>query len=782
MNRRWLASAAVIVVLGAAPASWADQWYEHYARAEAALAAENPETAIDELGKALERRGDSGVHVRTYGMRVTDYFPYLKLGIAYFKAGQLEAALRAFDTEERLGAVGRSESAMAELVRYRGLAAGELERVRSERRRALNELVERNLTEARRLRAAGRIDDAMGAVDRALALAPEDGAASALAAELRGEIARRRDEVERRERAAELIAEGQRLRAAGELAESAARFRQAETLAPAGAASGLLAAVQAELVARTTAGAAPVPDEQLRQAEDLLAAGRIDDALGTVQEVLARVPESTEAANLESRILERIADRDRDAETKRLLAEAEAGLAAGDPEAAIAAANLVLGGERDHGEALEVIRRAYGVLSRRLLGAAEAENLPPAIRFADLRTETRDGEPVQRVSEPDFRLSGVVIDDSEVSIRATDSAGVELSTAVSVQTVGGIRITEFRVDAKLLPGVSAVELAATDDAGSSSRSRYLVEYRRPAIRSPWLWGLLTGAALALAGGSFVRRWATSRRLRRQRFNPFVAGPPVLDPSLLVGRDALLDRVLATVPNNSLLLLGERRIGKTTVLHQLRRRLPELDHPQFCFLPVPVDLQGVAEDEFFATVAEAVGEAIGDGPMAAARSTPGYDSRALVRDLRRVLPELECPDGRRPKIVLLLDEIDELNQYSHRTNQRLRGLFMRSFADQLVAVAAGVGIAREWEHEGSPWYNFFEELEVGPVDATAAKRLLVEPLKGVIVVDEAAVRWIIEIADGRPYLLQKIALAAVQRVHAHDRTRMTVADVEAVVRT
>ena len=81
-------------------------------------------------------------------------------------------------------------------------------------------------------------------------------------------------------------------------------------------------------------------------------------------------------------------------------------------------------------------------------------------------------------------------------------------------------------------------------------------------------------------------------------------------SLSDGRD-LVDRVLATVPNNSLLLLGERRIGKTSMLHQLSLQLPKLDHPRFCFVPVPIDLQGVAEEAFFATVAEAVGETIGD---------------------------------------------------------------------------------------------------------------------------------------------------------------------------
>ena len=127
-------------------------------------------------------------------------------------------------------------------------------------------------------------------------------------------------------------------------------------------------------------------------------------------------------------------------------------------------------------------------------------------------------------------------------------------------------------------GVTNVEVVATDSEGLSSRSGYTVEYRRPLMRSPWLWWTAIALTLLLFVVAAIRRILRRRRLLRRRFNPFIAGPPVLDPNLFVGRDALVDRVLATVPNNSLLLLGERRIGKTSILQQLRPKLVELDHP------------------------------------------------------------------------------------------------------------------------------------------------------------------------------------------------------------
>jgi len=63
--------------------------------------------------------------------------------------------------------------------------------------------------------------------------------------------------------------------------------------------------------------------------------------------------------------------------------------------------------------------------------------------------------------------------------------------------------------------------------------------------------------------------------------------------------------------------------------------------------------------------------------------------------------------------LLVDGIDELNHYDPRTTQRVRSLFMASLAENLVMVASAVEIDKHWEQEGSPWYNFFEEIEISP---------------------------------------------------------------------
>ena len=152
----------------------------------------------------------------------------------------------------------------------------------------------------------------------------------------------------------------------------------------------------------------------------------------------------------------------------------------------------------------------------------------------------------------------------------------------------------------------------------------------------------------------------------------------------------------------------------------------------------------------------------------------------MADLRVVLDALARQTRKRVKLVLLIDEVDELNAYDPRVNQRLRSLFMRAFSENLVAVVSGVEIRKQWEKHGSPWYNFFEEIEVTPIDTADAQALIRSPLQGVFSVDDDAVARILELTSGRPYRIQKTCMALVARLHHQGRSTITRADVEAVV--
>ena len=127
-----------------------------------------------------------------------------------------------------------------------------------------------------------------------------------------------------------------------------------------------------------------------------------------------------------------------------------------------------------------------------------------------------------------------------------------------------------------------------------------------------------------------------------------------------------------------------------------------------------------------------------------------------------------------KLALLIDEVDVLNEYSERINQRLRSIFMKTFSEHLVAIMSGVGIKRIWNSEGSPWYNFFDEIELTAFTREEAEALIREPVEGVFRYEPEAVEAILACSELKPYVIQKFCIHAVNRMleerphHHHGR--------------
>ena len=771
----------------------ADSWYEHYARAERALEEQQWTLAVEEINSAIGKKGDSGARVRSYGMNVIGYFPYLKLGIAYFHLGQLDAALQAFETEARLGAIAQSDSASAELEHYESLVRHARVVAAAEEQERIRQIIERSIGDARALLEQGHWDEAIASLDQALAVAPDDDVAQEVMQQLRARVAELENERERDQRAARLVEAGQALVQEGKFGEASSLFRQAQYLKPSPAVQALLGDAQGRLLAELEGSHAFNDWETaiaawLQDVEQLEVAGQPAAALDRLQSILVLEPSHGAALAIQGRLLEARKEaesaRARQSAISELLAQARTQFEAGATEEALAAANRVLALDPGNSAALTHIAQAYSVISRQLLGTTAKGNIPPAVRFVDLRSEGEDGLLMETSRAPDFRLNGVVIDDSPVDIVVHGDNDQVLEVSLDSQPLGEFFITEFGVASKLSPGHSTFRLVATDSENLTSSSEYVVMYVRPYYRAPWFFAVLLAVVSAIGGAILWSRARRRSRLRTRRFNPYVAGAPVIEDDMFFGRQDLVDRILQTIHNNSLLIYGERRIGKTSIQHQLKKRLSELDDPVYEFHPVYVDLQGTPEDQFFQTIAGDVFEQLEPvlGGLRPGQDISGdYSYREFISDLRAVLKALESQSTRRIRLVLLIDEVDELNDYDPRINQKLRSLFMKNFAEKLVAVVSGVEIKKQWEREGSPWYNFFEEIEVKPLEPGDARALIERPIGGIFKVEGGVAERIISLTAGKPYLIQKMCVALVTRLHEQHRRKITIADVEAIAR-
>ena len=155
----------------------------------------------------------------------------------------------------------------------------------------------------------------------------------------------------------------------------------------------------------------------------------------------------------------------------------------------------------------------------------------------------------------------------------------------------------------------------------------------------------------------------------QPVNPYVAGARGF-----FGRQDTLDWVARGLRNpvtNSLVLFGQRRIGKTTLLLQLRRTLPA-----DAFLPIYFDLQDQAArplGQVLVDLADIVAEQVGLEPP----DPKVFDDRGLFF-IRTFLPQAYAVLGKNHRLVFLLDEFNVLDEAT---------------AEELPATAAGQSLVR-----------------------------------------------------------------------------------------
>lgn len=311
--------------------------------------------------------------------------------------------------------------------------------------------------------------------------------------------------------------------------------------------------------------------------------------------------------------------------------------------------------------------------------------------------------------------------------------------------------------------------------------------------------LLLSAVALLAFGYVGIDWFRQRRRSiealQRGYNPYVSGEPIRSEDMFFGRQGLLQRIIDTLHNNSIMIHGERRIGKTTMLYQLSNTLVDVADPEYWFVPIYIDLEGTPAEMFFHLLIEEIVHKALTLEDADTLLTPEFDKlsyhdipseaytdRRFTRDLRTVIQTLqEYGENKHPtrqlRVILLMDEMDVLSQYDHLIQQQLRRIFMRDFAATLGAVVAGIQISREWDRVESPWFNLFNEIEIEPFGRDEAIDLLVEPVKGYYLYQPAALEMIVEYSDGRPFRIQQYALEAVTHMLADNRRQIRIIDVE-----
>lgn len=229
----------------------------------------------------------------------------------------------------------------------------------------------------------------------------------------------------------------------------------------------------------------------------------------------------------------------------------------------------------------------------------------------------------------------------------------------------------------------------------------------------------------LAGLLHARRLLTS--------SPYSHEGDVKSATMFVGRDALL-RDLATAASPQAILVGPRRVGKTSLLKRLAQTL-RLSRPEFdvhfldllgikTYEDAAVALQVAMETARFAAGAGASSGQFSVVARAALGGVPSESPEATIIQLIRVRQQ---HTGRR--VVLLIDEGDALVKTdAERDFPLLNALRALQAQDLCAVVMAGyLYLYRQALSQGSPLYNFARVLLLGPLEPSEAVELSTKPM-------------------------------------------------------
>lgn len=330
-------------------------------------------------------------------------------------------------------------------------------------------------------------------------------------------------------------------------------------------------------------------------------------------------------------------------------------------------------------------------------------------------------------------------------------------------------------------GLSAVQqrLEALIAEADRSSDRYAARFRP--VAAHWR-KLVAEQAQALS---------EAVELRQELDNPYVIGVPLtLAQELFVGRtdvSARIEQLLLDRRRPPLLLYGQRRMGKTSLLNNLGRLLPT------GIVPLFVDLQGPASaaSDHAGLLYNLARSMIDSARRQRGVTLPPLGREALAQDPFTAFDEwlgrVEAALGERTAL-LTLDEFEALAA-ALRTG-RFEEAAVLGMLRHVVQHRPRIKVLLASSHtldELSLWSSYFvnvQVVQVGYLDEEDARRLIEQPVPGFALrYEPAASRRLLDLTRGHPFLIQLLCAEIVSLKNEQEpavRRLATPADVDEAV--
>jgi len=267
-------------------------------------------------------------------------------------------------------------------------------------------------------------------------------------------------------------------------------------------------------------------------------------------------------------------------------------------------------------------------------------------------------------------------------------------------------------------------------------------------------------------------------------NPYATGRPLVPGSpVFVGREDVFAFVKEKITEGQIVVLvGERRMGKTSLMRQLSSQMGD------AWVVAYLDGQGLGVEggleNWLADAGLEISRATGyHASLAPAElsSQPGPTFEAFLEQVSGGLDE-------RRRLLVLLDEFEEIEERVSAGDlppsifPYLRHLMQ--FGEAGFLLAGTKRLERLSPKYWTPLFNIGLYREVGPLDDASARKLIHEPVDDRLIYDDLAVDKLLRLSGCQPYFLQLLCHALVthcnrERIAYATSTEVGVAEKEAI---
>jgi hypothetical protein len=272
-------------------------------------------------------------------------------------------------------------------------------------------------------------------------------------------------------------------------------------------------------------------------------------------------------------------------------------------------------------------------------------------------------------------------------------------------------------------------------------------------------------------------------------NPYSPGMPLRRNSLVFfGREDLFrfisENADELTQRNVLILVGQRRTGKTSALLQLGYHVP--DH----MFPIYIDCQslGVVPGmaAFFHDLAWVISDAFAERGLELQVDLPEiWQSDPGGKFQRHFLPSAQAllPQG-----TTMLLMFDEFEVFESLVGDGMLPPTLFTYLRHLMQHGKGMafifaGTSRLEEMGSDYWsvlFNIALYRQIGFLDGEAAQRLIREPVAPDLTYDDLAVDKILRMTAGHPYFLQLVCYSLVNRANQERTGYVTISNVNAAL--